>query len=417
MITKVNLLHRPDRAKPWVVRWYGDPHPQTGKQKRYGKSFRYCHVAKDFFAEKQSALNKGEARDPIDVTLEQLIGDFEEARLSGLSYSSILGYQNTISQMLEYFGSKRKIRDMRQQHAEAFIASRIRCDGRIGELSTWAKARHLIHSRAIFTAAVAWAYIDSNPFRAAREDGSSPLHINPKSRQWHHLTAEEFMRLMSVVDGVHKRAAYWLMYGCGLRPGEVYNLLATNIDLKLRRVHIASRSGTEDIPPFTIKAESQSSSSKSRSVPIPQAAIPDLTLAMSQSFKSGGLVTITSDRFCIVQQHWQRCRLGKSWGGHAHRPWQNRDMVNNMLRDTKKFLALAGVELTEPFTLPTFRKSFAQNHADAGTPPRTLAKLLGHSNTRVTLQFYNRVTDANERAAGVAMDKIFAAKHPSAFAG
>jgi integrase len=83
-------------------------------------------------------------------------------------------------------------------------------------------------------------------------------------------------------------------------------------------------------------------------------------------------------------------------------------MVNNVLRDAKVFLRRAGVELTAPFTLHTFRKSFAQNHADAGTPPRTLAKLLGHSNTRVTLQFYSRVTDANERAAAVAMDHLLA---------
>ena len=43
-----------------------------------------------------------------------------------------------------------------------------------------------------------------------------------------------------------------------------------------------------------------------------------------------------------------------------------------------------------------------------GTPPRTLAKLLGHSNTRITMQFYNQVTDANERAASQAMDQLFA---------
>ena len=84
----------------------------------------------------------------------------------------------------------------------------------------------------------------------------------------------------------------------------------------------------------------------------------------------------------------------------------NRDMMNNFLRDTKAFLRQAQIELTAPFTLQTFRKSFAQNHADAGTPPRTLAKLLGHANTRVTMQFYNRVTDANERAACDARNRV-----------
>ena len=81
-------------------------------------------------------------------------------------------------------------------------------------------------------------------------------------------------------------------------------------------------------------------------------------------------------------------------------------MTNNMLRDAKLYLRKAGVALSAPFTLHTLRKSFAQNHADVGTPPRTLAKLLGHSNTRVTMQFYNKVTDANELAAARAMDRL-----------
>jgi integrase len=71
-------------------------------------------------------------------------------------------------------------------------------------------------------------------------------------------------------------------------------------------------------------------------------------------------------------------------------------------------LRKAGIELTAPFTLKTFRKSFAQNHADRGTPPRTLAELLGHSDVSVTMEYYNRVTDANKRAAAQTMDEMFA---------
>ena len=83
----------------------------------------------------------------------------------------------------------------------------------------------------------------------------------------------------------------------------------------------------------------------------------------------------------------------------------------NLLRDTKAFLRRAGIELTAPFNLNAFRKSYAQNLAGAGVPPRTLAQLLGHANTRVTMQFYNRVTDANERAAGEAMNRLLTQKN------
>ncbi len=46
-----------------------------------------------------------------------------------------------------------------------------------------------------------------------------------------------------------------------------------------------------------------------------------------------------------------------------------RDMLNNLLRDGKAYLRGARIELTAPLTRSMPRKDFAQNHADAGTPP------------------------------------------------
>ena len=43
-------------------------------------------------------------------------------------------------------------------------------------------------------------------------------------------------------------------------------------------------------------------------------------------------------------------------------------MVNNLLRDTKGYLLKAKFKLTAPFTPTMLRKSFAQNHTDAGMP-------------------------------------------------
>ncbi len=201
----------------------------------------------------------------------------------------------------------------------------------------------------------------------------------------------------------------WLLYGCGLRAGELYNLTLDRIDLGRRRVLIESRPATDDVPPFVVKGERQSRESKSRVVPSTLAAVPDIAEAMRGALPAGGFIALTPSRFAHVQTAWRLCRAGEPWGRHAEtRPWQNRHMANNVRRDLANLAHKAGIELTAPLTLPTFRKSFAQNHADMGTPPRTLAKLLGHANTRVTLEHYNKVTDANERAAGEAMDRLFA---------
>lgn len=392
--------------EPWrtgmkhLVRSWTRPDPKTGKQRRLSVAFEHLREAKAYQVELQTELNRGIHRETSSVTLQQHIEEFTKNRLSLLSYPSQLSLLNTFKQMLEYFGERYLLRDIEQRHAEAFIATRTRCDGK-GKLSSWSVARHIINARGLFNAAVRWGFVNSNPFQGIRS--------NPKSRDWHFLTPMEFQQLLTVVHVPSKRAVYWLLYS-GLRPGEVYNLRVGNIDLSARRVHVANRGATEDVPPFTVKAESQSGQSKERWVPIPEAAIPDITEAVKQAFKSGGFIALSPVRFRTVQAHWRLCREGKPWAQHPWRPWLNRDMVNNLLRDTKRYLRQAKVELTAPFQLTSFRKSYAQNLANAGVPPRTLAKLLGHSDTRITMKHYATVTDANERHAAELMNRMFAAE-------
>jgi len=408
MKTKVGLSHEPKRKLPWVVYWFGQPDDETGKQRKYTKCFRYNREAREFQTDKQTQFDRGGPRDkPADVTLGRLLDEFWDARVSGLSHSSQACYRNTVSQLREHFGNSRPVRLIEQRHAETFMAARKRRDGRPGCLSGNARKQHLKYCRAIFNAAVEWRYIVRSPFLPVRSSGSSPLRVKPKSRAWHHLTPGEFDRLLAVVPNVKRRAAYWLMYGCGLRPGEVYNLTLDRVDLESRRVYVANLAVTNSVPPFVVKADGQSADTKERSVPIPEVAIADLTAACQQAFKSGGFVVLTPERFATVQNNWRLCREGEPWAGRSeHRSWQNRDMLNNLLRDTKAYLRKAGVDLTAPFTLTAFRKSFGQNHANAGTPPRTLAKLMGHADVSVTMEFYNRVTDANERAAAQTMDRL-----------
>ncbi|MCH8244256.1 MAG: site-specific integrase [Planctomycetes bacterium] len=408
MPTTVSLLHEPKRSSPWVVRWYGLVDVQTGKQQRHGKLFKHHEDARRFHVEKRYELSRGVVRENAEkITLDTLIADFREARLSCLSFPSKQGYDNTITQLLEYFAGSRKINSIDRRSAEAFIATRTRRDGRDGDLSSWSKVRHLIHCRSIMAAAVEWGYLATNPFETGVRNGSSPLCIRPRSRPWHHITPEEFQRLIEEVPTVQQRAVYWLMYGSGLRPGEVYNLRIDNIDLQRRRVHIVNRQATANVPPFTVKSDAQSTEGKERSVPVPASAIPCIAQAAKSAMAAGGFIVLTSERFQVVQANWRLCRAGKPWAGKkTHRPWLNHDMMNNMRRNTHRYFRKAGIELSAPLTLTTFRKSFAQNHADHGTPPRTLAKLLGHANPRMTLQYYNRVTDANEQAAAETMDRL-----------
>ena len=52
--------------------------------------------------------------------------------------------------------SGRAIKAVEQRHAERFMVTRRRMDGRKGELSSWSKAGHHKQASAIFNAAGMW---------------------------------------------------------------------------------------------------------------------------------------------------------------------------------------------------------------------------------------------------------------------
>lgn len=407
MNTKVGLLHDKKRRLPWLVQWWTLP-DEAGKQRRKTKSFKYKSEAVDFQSDKQREVLDGAGLTPApNITLGELIEAFEKARLAKLSESSKNGYANTFDQLEDHFGESCEVRTIEQRHAEEFMASRKRLDGKNRPLASWTLSQHLKYCRALFGAAMEWGYVTHNPFKPPIGRCTSPLRVKAKSRPWQHFTPAEFVRIVDQASTVQHKAALWLMYGCGLRPGEAYNTTADCIDLEGRRVHVRNRAATADRPPFTVKADNVSAASKERTVPLPAAAISCITEAMAGSFRAGAFLAITPERFAVVRENWKRCRTGEGWAGHGPRPWQNRDMINNAMRNTRQAVSKANIELTAPLTLTTFRKCFGQNHAENGTPLRTLARLMGHSDTAMTAEFYNRVTDANEKAAATVSDRLF----------
>ncbi len=81
-------------------------------------------------------------------------------------------------------------------------------------------------------------------------------------------------------------------------------------------------------------------------------------------------------------------------------------MTNNTNRDFPVHCRLAKIEIDGKCTIHTLRKSCGQNWALAGVPIRTLQYLMGHSNSRTTLRFYQQVDAASAAQAVNATDAM-----------
>ena len=172
-----------------------------------------------------------------------------------------------------------------------------------------------------------------------------------------------------------------------------------DIDFERALVEVANREGTADIPPFLVKDH------ELRCAPLPKWVQQLLLDAQAEAAEGCPFVFLTEERWQLVRAKWHRFRQeGKA------KMWKNTDVCNNVLRNFKVRCRRGGIVTNEKLTIHCFRKSYAQNLADAGTPIHTLKKLMGHSSVKTLEQFYIRSSDANETQARNILDELFSTR-------
>jgi integrase len=389
MISKVGLYRNPRKKKPWVVRWYGDYEPDTGKQKRYSKSFKLKRDAEAFRLQKEVEFGQGHRRDkPEEITLEEFCKIYTECLT--VRPETVKLYDNTKRRLLDHFGDRILLNQITPLRAEHFMASLKPLSGK-GELSTSARHRVLRNCRTMFNKAVVWEILNRNAFAKV----TAPKVV---TRDWHYLRPQQYKRLLKAAPSLRWRAFYALCYTAALRLGEALSILWTDIDYEKGQVKVQRRPGTVTLPPFEIKDKD------SRTVDLPKQSIE--VLEDLYSYYQG---TQTSSPYIVLDRE-QYERVKAKWARYQkqRKPWKNKNLLNNVLTNFKRHLKKAGIEQEEGKTLSvqTLRKSCIQNWANNITNPEVVKVLAGHSDLKTTMQYYCKI-DSDQRAkAAAAIDNL-----------
>jgi integrase len=389
--TKVGLYHYANRQLPWLVRWYGEIDPATGKQKRYGKSFRTKRQAEDFRLEKMQEFKKGIKRDrPEEITLGMLCDDFLKTWNPAARESTRDLYCNTVERLLNHFGKNCLVRNIGPKEADTFLASQTHyLNDQSRELSEWSRLQIITHCKTMFDTAVRWQWIAKNPFANVRKP-------KPSTKRWHRLSVKEYRRLLEAAPTLRWKVFYALAYTSGARFGELFNLTWADIDFERGRMNIQNREGTDKMPSFLIK------DTEARFVQLPTETIDLLALYQQETPESVPYILLTAQRYKRVVEKWHRFRK-------ASKPWKNRYMVNNVGRDFKIHAKRAGLQFDGAFTIHTFRKTCAQNWADY-LPANVVKFCLGHSNMNTTNKFYSIVDESHTARTKLVMDELLNGK-------
>lgn len=386
---RVGIYHDKRRTLPYLVRWYGEIDLDTGKPRRYSKSFRTRAQAEEFKGLKMAEIKKTGRRDrAVETTLQKLVDDFMRTKRPSLRPASISLYDYATERLLAFFGSDRSIGSIGTREADMFVAAQDMKKNGKGKLSGWTRSQILTNCRAIFRAAVRWNLIVANPFESI---------VKPKKilHKWHHLKPTEYLRLLEQAPDLRWKAFYALGYTAGLRFGELFSLTWGNVDFEKGIVRVENRAGTPSMPAFHIK------DCEARAIPIPEHTVKILLEWQTQAPEGVPYILLPAERYKAVLRRWKKL-------GMADEKWENRFMVNNVRRSMKVHFRWAEIELDGKFSIHTLRKSFGQNAANAGVPIKTLQYLMGHSDEKTTLTFYAQVDPGQAAMLATATDRLLA---------
>lgn len=384
MITKIGLYKDPRKKRPWVVRWYGEYDPGTDKERRYSKSFKLKRDAEEFQNQQIAAFKKGQQRDrPEEITLKDFCGDWLKVKKREVRPDSFEVYEYAVRRLMDYFGPNMLLHNVTPRLASKFIAELKPFKGET--LSGWSRLKTLRNCKTIFQTAVTWELIPKNPFTNVKA---------PKceARRWHYLKPQEYRTLLTVAPSLQWQATYALAYTAALRFGELFSLTWADVDFENNVVRIENRAGTATIPPFYVKGHEK------RDIPLPKHTLDILTALQSEAPEREPYILLNERQYETVVAKWKRFQ-------QQRRPWRNRDIANNRLREFKRHLRWAGIQPNGSLSLHTLRKSCVQNWANH-LPPNVTKELAGHASISTTMEYYAQVDEDHRIKAAAVIESL-----------
>ena len=372
----------------WRVRWFGRYNPNTGKQKRYSKTFALRKDAERFIKVKDNEFERGTPRDASTETLKEYTVRWlrNKTQIDRLRPATVLLYELTLKRLYAHFGPDVLIRQIDRRAAKSFLAELKPIKNSEESLGSWSRHRVLRHCKTIFSEAVKDGVVNNNPFDEIKRPKCTPS-------EWYYLKPDGFHKLLDVTPKLREKVLYALAYTAGLRESEALALYWTNIDFEKGRVHITNRPATEKYPPFDVK------DTDVRTIPLPKITLDLLAQLQLESSENVPFILMDKEGCQRIRTKWETCRK-------QGRPWLNRYWSNNVIRNFHRRILWAGIETNnKELTVHVLRKCCGQNWANM-LPMNVVKEFMGHSSIDTTEKFYSTVDDDHYDKATETMNDL-----------
>jgi integrase len=346
------------RSHSWVVRWF------NFDGQRYSRSFPTRKEAERFSEEKQSDVRQGQNDKPKSMTLKEFADTYMKIR-ADLAAGTALEHARTLKYLQETLGSARLVEKITPVEARKFL-SQFRQRKRKGNPVSPATVNKVFREcRRIFREAVDCRLIRTNPFHGMREEKVAPL-------SWHHISLEEYRKLLQACHSLRWQGIISLGYCCGLRIGEILNLTWQDIDFEKDILRVIGKRGGQGTVDWSPKDKDL------RLVPLPKPVVDTLTGLQTQEIENQVYIFVNPK--------------GPNAGQRIER--------QNTWRDFDAIRRRAGLP---ECSLHDLRKSYCTN-LSGRVPLHVVQELAGHSDIRTTRKYYVKVQPELFEAARQAME-------------
>ena len=252
--------------------------------------------------------------------------DMQMRNFSKYTYDNYLGKAKDI---MRYFGAK-ELEDVTTEELREFLLKYLKYERKLGD-------RSINYYNSVIR------FIYEVTLDKVLNKKQLPMRKRKKT-VYKVLTKEELSTFFNVCDNLKFRTIFMLVYGSGLRIGEVANLRVEDIDSKNMRIFVRAGKGNKER--YTI--------------------LPKQSLEMLREY------------WRKYRQHKRRGRIFLSESGKAITVGVIREHFRKYRRKAK---------INEKATLHTLRHNFATDLIERGATLIQVKELMGHSNIRSTMEY------------------------------
>ena len=332
----------------------------------------YASTAKELNEKKVKKLRKLEAgaQDHANPTLDKYYDTFTELRRSKVRESTIRtqksSYRNCADVKIDGF----KLGDMRIRDITPKDCQRVQQALINSKLSARTVNDCMNHLSHVFNAAVKDETINRNPCMCIEQVQRS----DPPARDTIHraLTLEETESFFKAASDSEYLTYFKMMIQTGLRIGELCALKISDIDSKNNCIHISKTVTRDEVGGYVIGTSAKTYSG-TRDIPLNSAikAIVSEQLRIKKAFSFSPLL------FCSLE-------------GKILREYT----INREIKRICKRINM------DPFTCHAFRATFATRFIEQRPQDyKILSEILGHANTKITLDLYTHVMKEGKETA------------------